>query len=109
MRVLYFLSCVFAGGGRTYWSSSTCVGGVAHPPGYGLWLELAAAAFAADPTRAARRASLMSALRGAAAAPRAGFLLGQVPERKKYGEGERRQRFECQQMGLHHILGVHFL
>ena len=47
--------------------AEACVGGVAHPPGYGLWLELAAAAFAPDPTRAARRASLMSALCGAAA------------------------------------------
>ena len=47
--------------------AEACVGGAAHPPGYGLWLELAAAAFAPDPTRAARRASLMSALCGAAA------------------------------------------
>ena len=29
MRVLYFLSCVFASGGRKYWSSSTCVGDAA--------------------------------------------------------------------------------
>ena len=46
--------------------AEACVGGVAHPPGYGLWLELANI-FALDPTRAARRASLMSALCGAAA------------------------------------------
>ena len=46
--------------------AEACVGGVAHPPGYGLWLELAKT-FALDPTRAARRASLMSALCGAAA------------------------------------------
>ena len=32
MRVLYFLSCVFAGGGRKYWSSSTCVGGIERVP-----------------------------------------------------------------------------
>ena len=47
--------------------AEACIGGVAHPPGYGLWLELAAVAFAPDPTRAARRASLTSALCGAAA------------------------------------------
>ena len=40
------------------------VRGVAHPPGYGLWLELAKT-FALDPSRAAR-ADLMSALCGAA-------------------------------------------